>query len=474
MLTATEAQLQSITVKADQLEELMTQKIEEVRGLKRARDMHEQEVRDLRAKLDEAEARFGGVQSDLDQKTAGLKLVADEYNRAQLLKKKYHNTLAEHRGCPRVVVKIRDPAVYDGPQHNGGGSSGGGTRHDWGAVCVADACTINVPSKSKSFVFDSVLTPDDAQSVHDLFTQVNGQGMIHDVLTGYNTTLFTFGQEGAGKTNSLLGPAYDSSGRSTQAQGLVDVFISQLFQAMEHNGVDCFTIKAQMVELNNDVIYDLFADPSQATEQSPQYDILRDDKGRVHVPGVQQINVNVASQLSQLFHWGLTTKGKRHHADNLVGKSHIIFTCSIENYNKKGDFRRAKLTFIDLASPGGSAPDCNWVNKSHQALGDVISVLSTAAQQKNAPAAQRQSNVPYRASKLTMLMSDALGGNCKTTMLCCILPSVQQMEDLLTALIYAFHLKCVVNNVSPYDIPADLQKLEEQIRSIDFGGRGRR
>ena len=47
------------------------------------------------------------------------------------------------------------------------------------------------------------------------------------------------------------------------------------------------------------------------------------------------------------------------------------------------------------------------------------------------------------------------------------------MEELLTALIYAYHLKCVVNAVSPYDIPADLQKLEEQIRSIDFSRGGR-
>ena len=379
MISATEAQLRSISVKAEQLEGMMTDKIEDVRSLKKARDSYEREVLELRARLQEAEGRLAAVQGDLDQKTSSLKLVADEYNKAQLLKKKYQNTLAEHKGCPRVVVKIRDPSHYDGAVH---AHKGGAVRHDWGTVCVADPCTVNVPSKSKSFVFDSVVTPDDKNTAHDLFSQVNGQAMIHDLLHGYNTTLFTFGQQGSGKTHALFGPHFnEASGSSAAAApGLIDVFITQMFLAMEQNSVECFTIKASMMELNNDVLYDLFEDPSQSSDQSPHFEVLKDEKGRVHVPGMQQISVNVAQQLSQLFHWGLNTRPKRPHSDRLVGKSHIIFTFSIENYNKKGDFRRAKMTFVDLASSSGHhTPENAWLEKSHQSLGDVISVLSTSA-----------------------------------------------------------------------------------------------
>eukprot|EP01064_Diplonema_japonicum_P014345 TRINITY_DN2194_c1_g2_i1.p1 TRINITY_DN2194_c1_g2~~TRINITY_DN2194_c1_g2_i1.p1 ORF type:complete len:495 (+),score=102.97 TRINITY_DN2194_c1_g2_i1:86-1486(+) len=465
MINSTEAQLKNITAKSDQLETLMTGKIDEVRNLQSKRDEYEREVMMLRSRLEEAEGRFAGVQGDLDQKTTTLKTVADEYNKAQLLKKKYQNTLNELKGCPRVILRVRDPAHYDGVQQ----ISRPGARHDWGAITIADNCTLNVPSKSKSFVFDSVITPDDPQTPFDVYKQLSGDAMLHDVLLGFNTTLFTFGQTGSGKSFSLLGPAVDH--HHQQPGGVIDVFISNLFAQMERNDVDCFTIKAQMLELIDDSIFDLFSDPSNSDRpHGPHYEVLRDDKGRVHVPGLQQVSVNKSQQLSQLFHWGLKTREKRREMGDRR-KSHLMFSCSVENYSKKGDFRRAKLAFVDIAGCSAGLGEEPWIVKSNQAVGDVISVLSSAAQQRSSQPTAR-GNVPYRNSKLTMLLSDALGGNCKTTMLCSVIPSPSLLEELLTALIYAYHLKCIRNAISPYDIPADLQKLEEEIRSIDFGPLG--
>eukprot|EP01065_Artemidia_motanka_P052609 TRINITY_DN9557_c0_g1_i1.p1 TRINITY_DN9557_c0_g1~~TRINITY_DN9557_c0_g1_i1.p1 ORF type:complete len:460 (+),score=140.41 TRINITY_DN9557_c0_g1_i1:62-1441(+) len=456
MITATEAQLQNISAKSDKLESLMTTRIEEVRRLKRVHDESEQEVTQLRAQLADAEARHGAAKHQLDESTSSLKLVAEEYNRAQLLKKRYHNTLAELKGGPRVVVKIRDPSQAD-PE---GARRVRQSRHDWGAICVADPCTINVPSKSKSFVFDAVVTPEDPCSPADLFKTMGGPGMLADLLHGYNIALFTYGQRGAGKTESLLGSSERGQG------GVVEVFIQQLFTAMEENDVECFTAKAQMLDLRNDTITDLFSDPSAPTVDGgpPRFEVIRDAKGVVHVPGLHQVSITSAAQLAQLFRWGLQSRDRRRELTDprAGGRSHTAFFVSVENYSRRGNFRRARLSFFDVTGASGS-DESPWLSRSIASVGDVISVLSTAG------GARRQSEPPYQSSKLAMLLSEALGGNCKTTMLCCVLPSPGLMEPLLTALIYSYHLKCIQNPITPFDVPADLQRLDQQIRSLDLG-----
>lgn len=56
-------------------------------------------------------------------------------------------------------------------------------------------------------------------------------------------------------------------------------------------------------------------------------------------------------------------------------------------------------------STGENLKEAQAINKSLSALGDVISALAT-----------EQQHIPYRNHKLTMLMSDSLGGNAKTLM----------------------------------------------------------
>jgi hypothetical protein len=50
------------------------------------------------------------------------------------------------------------------------------------------------------------------------------------------------------------------------------------------------------------------------------------------------------------------------------------------------------------------------INMSLSALGNVIEALSNGK--------KKVENVPYRNSKLTKLLSDSLGGNTKTIMVC--------------------------------------------------------
>ena len=96
-----------------------------------------------------------------------------------------------------------------------------------------------------------------------------------------------------------------------------------------------------------------------------------------------------------------------------------------------------QLSFVDLAgservkksgSSGEQLKEAQSINKSLSALGDVISALATEEQ-----------HIPYRNHKLTMLMSDSLGGNAKTLMFVNISPAESNLDETHNSLWYGIH-----------------------------------
>merc|ERR1719245_2476252 len=70
------------------------------------------------------------------------------------------------------------------------------------------------------------------------------------------------------------------------------------------------------------------------------------------------------------------------------------------------------------------------INRSLLALGNCITALSSAV-----------SFVPYRDSKMTRLLKDSLGGNCRTAMIAAVSPHHLNYEDTHNTLKYASRAK---------------------------------
>ena len=75
---------------------------------------------------------------------------------------------------------------------------------------------------------------------------------------------------------------------------------------------------------------------------------------------------------------------------------------------------------------GKEAREASHINKSLLALGRVIAALSA-----------NEKHIPYRDSKLTQLMSEALGGVCKTSFIACVSPSRTSLSETTKTLRYA-------------------------------------
>ena len=81
------------------------------------------------------------------------------------------------------------------------------------------------------------------------------------------------------------------------------------------------------------------------------------------------------------------------------------------------------------------------INKSLFTLGKVISML--ASDKKTLQ--EKSQYIPYRDSKLTMLLMDSLGGTSKALMIACVTPSDAYIEETVSTLNYAARVMNIKN-----------------------------
>ena len=119
------------------------------------------------------------------------------------------------------------------------------------------------------------------------------------------------------------------------------------------------------------------------------------------------------------------------------------------------------MSFVDLAgserlkesqSEGIMAKETGQINKSLFTLGKVISMLSGAKAEK-----LNQKYIPYRDSKLTMLLQDSLGGQSKALMIACVSPSEVYTDETISTLNYATRTMNIKNK------PIVMMDAKEQI-----------
>ena len=76
--------------------------------------------------------------------------------------------------------------------------------------------------------------------------------------------------------------------------------------------------------------------------------------------------------------------------------------------------------------------EANNINKSLTTLGMVVTTL--AARRDGAQPATAAVHVPYRDSKLTRLLQDSLGGNCRTLFLVTMSPAAAALDESVSTL----------------------------------------
>ncbi|TWW80217.1 Kinesin heavy chain isoform 5A [Takifugu flavidus] len=192
-----------------------------------------------------------------------------------------------------------------------------------------------------------------------------------------------------------------------------------------------FHIKVSYFEIYLDKIRDLL-------DVSKTNLAVHEDKNRVpFVKGCTERFVSSPDEVMDVIDEG---KANRHVAvtnmNEHSSRSHSIFLISIKQENVETEMKLSgKLYLVDLAgsekvsktgAEGAVLDEAKNINKSLSALGNVIAALSEGT----------KTHVPYRDSKMTRILQDSLGGNCRTTIIICCSPSVYNEAETKSTLMF--------------------------------------
>uniref|UniRef100_A0A3Q0RHF6 Kinesin family member 26A n=1 Tax=Amphilophus citrinellus TaxID=61819 RepID=A0A3Q0RHF6_AMPCI len=311
------------------------------------------------------------------------------------------------------------------------------------------SATVAVP---KIFAFDAVFTQDASQAEVCSGTVAE---VIQSVVNGADGCIFCFGQVKLGKTYTMIGK--DSS---TQSLGIVPCAISWLFKLInerkEKTGTR-FSVRVSAVEIfgKDEELKDLLSEVSAGSlqeGQSPGIHLREDPICGTQLQNQSELRAPTAEKAAFFLDAAIAARStSRPNVDEDERRnSHMLFTLHIYQYRMeksgKGGMSggRSRLHLIDLGScekvlsksRDGGGGLCLSLN----ALGNVIMALTNGAK-----------HVPYRDSKLTMLLRESLGNiNCRTTMIAHISDSPANYADSLTTIQLASRIHRMRKKKSKY------------------------
>ena len=374
---------------------------------------------------------------------------------------------------PEGRVTLQGCASFGGDEkrRGRGGASGGSKRH---------------------FTFDHAV--DEGTSQEEVFELV-GKPLADALHRGIHGCLLAYGQTGAGKTFTMQGPEGLEGSRRGEAEkqnqrGLIQRTFERVFNLVERSAAvgSASGTKVESkcscnyLQIYNEQVQDLLSPSSESSI------LIREDRdGLVHVEGAKAETLSSAQQAYKMFQRGNKNRKVGSTALNSESsRSHAVFVIHLEpqltsgtkgadNYQVARRF--SSLYLVDLAgserqrqsqTKGQSLKEAGNINKSLSQLGQTIKSLAENAE--NGGKGGGGAFVPYRNSKLTFLLKNALVGRSMCSLIANVSPAQDNVDETLSTLVFASRAKLVTNMASVNEdvtyseaaLHAELKKLREE------------
>eukprot|EP01041_Mallomonas_annulata_P000191 gene191-337_t len=379
------------------------------------------------------------ILQQMDQNTSKISILRQKLHESETSRRKLHNQLQEIRGNIRVFVRCRplltcDTASTTTNTTNTANTNNSNNMESDGAntTCVrfhGDGSSISLVGLPRGagnvFTFDNVFQMNSSQD--DVFSEVTDliQSSLDGYRVGYNDRDRGMNRD---RDRGILPRAMEQI--IERASSLIEIGWE----------VSC---TMSIVELYNEELRDLLVSPS---EERIKLKICQHNAGRgVLVEGLESRTIDMNSmevgctQLENVMN--IASKHRTIATTNMneqSSRSHVLYMFEISCTNKMhGISTYGGLRLVDLAGSErldrtGTLGDAVRlretvnINKSLSCLSDVFLSLNRKA-----------AHIPYRNSKLTMLLQDCLSGDGKALMIANISPTMASAQETYCSLKFA-------------------------------------
>ncbi|XP_065831108.1 kinesin-like protein KIF22 [Oscarella lobularis] len=266
------------------------------------------------------------------------------------------------------------------------------------------------------FEFDRVFTG--VSSQEDIFEYIKPS--LSALLEGRNVSILAYGPTGSGKTYTMVGRRDD--------KGLTSRCVDELFRLTADRR---FEIGSSYLEIYNEKIQDLLSPTTNAVQIFPN-----------HLKNLRQERVKRFDEFERLFEEASKKRATAATRLNVVSsRSHSVVILKVHCLETK---TVGKLYLVDLAgsennrftgNQGERMRESCCINTSLFTLGKVINALVQG----------KKTCIPYRDSKLTRVLQDALGGTSTTTLIATVSQESQHYSTTMTTLNYASRGREIIN-----------------------------
>ncbi|XP_058255809.1 uncharacterized protein si:ch211-63b16.4 isoform X2 [Hemibagrus wyckioides] len=271
--------------------------------------------------------------------------------------------------------------------------------------------------------FDAVWS--EGASPKDIYDSTT-KSLVEYVMKGYNGCVILYGQSTSGETHPVQACI-------TRQRGIISRTAEDIFNSPEAS--HC-RVRVSCYHISNEKIYDLLE------PQVSEVCRIHDTEEVVLLEGLRELEVGSAQELMDVYHSGITHRNTGASKGDFASKSHMMFNIMVLNMrgksDKEGVLIASKLTLVDLAISGKSAYNSSAVLDMRRSFHVAQENLQEAKTIKRSLTIFRNviyslsstgiQHIPYRESKLTRVLRDCLGGNCRT----CLMVSVPTQSSSVT------------------------------------------